>query len=147
VVANFLSYHPIPWRDSISRPIAPDSPLWQGGDSTTRVVATFYAKPKFLRLFGTNTCTYMYVCTGTVWSKVTRCLSEKVAQNVAKPMVCRNFYITGTLVKSSPKFCSSSVIFEKNYPMYINSPNLVTLFESFAGRHIRHVSCMYVCKA
>jgi hypothetical protein len=32
---NFLSYHPMLWRDSISRPLAPVSSV-EGGDDTTR---------------------------------------------------------------------------------------------------------------
>jgi hypothetical protein len=33
----FKKYHPIPWRDSISRPIAPISSV-AGGDVTTRPI-------------------------------------------------------------------------------------------------------------
>jgi hypothetical protein len=34
VIALFLNYHPLPWRDSISRPLVPVS-LVEGGDDTT----------------------------------------------------------------------------------------------------------------
>jgi hypothetical protein len=33
---HFKSYHPIPWRDSMSRPIAPPVSSVAGGDDTTR---------------------------------------------------------------------------------------------------------------
>jgi hypothetical protein len=63
---------------------------------------------------------------------VTRGVCEKVAQNVAQPIFCQNEYITGTVEKSSPTICATSVVFNKlakenNRPVGENLPNLVTL--------------------
>jgi hypothetical protein len=65
---------------------------------------------------------------------VTRRVYEKVTENVAKPMICQLLCTTGTMEKSSPKICATSVNFKalpkvNNRPIVENSPNLVTLGE------------------
>jgi hypothetical protein len=68
-------------------------------------------------------------------ASVTRCVFEKIAQNVAQNVFCQNQCITSTEGKGAPKIGASSVIFKKmpkvnNHPMGEYSPNLVTLIGS-----------------
>jgi hypothetical protein len=61
---------------------------------------------------------------------------EKVAQNVAKPFLCQNYHIAGTVEKAVPIQCATSVIFkpqpkESNRTIGEKSPNLVTLMTYF----------------
>jgi hypothetical protein len=64
---------------------------------------------------------------------VTRCVCEKIAQNVAQAIICKNLCITGTVEKVALKFAlHTSVIFKtqpqvNNRPIGQNLPNLVTL--------------------
>jgi hypothetical protein len=64
---SFMSYHPIPWRGSISRPIAPVS-LVTGGDDTTEPRSSFLQAVAMTiapRRQGRNSV-HMYVHTYTV---------------------------------------------------------------------------------
>jgi hypothetical protein len=62
-------------------------------------------------------------------SRVTRWVCEKVAQNVAQPIICQNFICNWYRGKRSPKICVTSVFFKTlpkiiNYPISEKSPNL-----------------------
>jgi hypothetical protein len=63
---------------------------------------------------------------------VTRFVCEKVAQNVAQLVFCRNYYTTFTVLMSSLKIWATSLIYKetiqcKQSPNRQNSPNPVTL--------------------
>jgi hypothetical protein len=47
---------------------------------------------------------------------VTRCVCEKVAQNVAQSIFFENQWTTFTVKKCRPIICAISVIFTKKYP-------------------------------
>jgi hypothetical protein len=70
---------------------------------------------------------------------VTGCVCEKIAQNVVQPILRKNYCITLTTEKSSQEIWASFETFknlpEVSYlPLGENSPNLVTLVSSKAGR-------------
>jgi hypothetical protein len=64
-------------------------------------------------------------------ARVTRWVSEKLAQNTVQPIFCQTHKLTFSVEKSSPKIWALSVFFNNapvNYhPIGENSPNLVTL--------------------
>jgi hypothetical protein len=71
---------------------------------------------------------------------VTRWVCDKIAQNVAQPIFCKHLYINLNVLKSSPIFLATSVIFKKlankyNHSIGENSPNLVTLCISNTLKH------------
>jgi hypothetical protein len=58
------------------------------------------------------------------WTRSTRCVFEKGAQNVAQPILCVTYCITFSAVNSSSKIWATSVIYNKA-TLSIQSPNLV----------------------
>jgi hypothetical protein len=68
-------------------------------------------------------------------TRVTRCVCEKVAQNVAQSIFCENYYKTFTVEKVSQLFgllqsFSQNVPKENSHPRGENSPNMVTLINT-----------------
>jgi hypothetical protein len=58
---KLLNYHPIPWRDSISRPITPVSSV-AGGDDPTRPHQLFWC----------------YICNTRFYSIIVRCMYKSL---------------------------------------------------------------------
>jgi hypothetical protein len=71
----------------------------------------------------------------SIETSVTRCVCEKIAQNVAQSFICQNLYITLPDEKEVKNFglqlkISRKLPKENNHPIGLNSPILVTLIET-----------------
>jgi hypothetical protein len=78
-------------------------------------------------------------------SRVTRCVFEKVAQNVALSIFCENYYTSATVEKIAQLFWlllqfSQKLPNENSHPIGENSPNLVTLGRSYDPNFLRFLT-------
>jgi hypothetical protein len=86
----------------------------------------------------------------TVESGVTRWVCEKIAQNLARPIFCQNYYTVIAGVRSSSKLWATFAIFlkttkENNRPIGENSPNLVNRFPPFVTTGCNPASIVTAC--